>query len=60
MTDEPMPCDLDRLAGNAAYAARQHGNITKLNTAPPLSGIELAKKQAVFRKAHGLDQRTRT
>jgi hypothetical protein len=54
-----MPCEHERLAGNAAYAAR-HGNSPKLNTAPPLAGAELAKKQAVYRKAHGLDQGTHT
>jgi hypothetical protein len=53
MTDR-LPCDIARESGNAAYAARR-GNVTKLNTAPPLSGADLAKKQAVFRKAHGLD-----
>lgn len=60
MTDDtPMPHELDRQAGNAAYATR-HGNAPKLNTAPPLSGAELMRKRAVFRKAHGLDQGTRT
>jgi hypothetical protein len=53
MTDTPMPHEIERLAGNAAYAAR-HGSSPKLNTAPPLSGVELARKQAVYRKAHGL------
>lgn len=58
MTDT-MPHEIERQAGNAAYAAR-HGNVTNLNTTPPLSGAELAKRQAVYRKAHRLDQRTRT
>lgn len=48
MTDT-MPHELDRLAGNAAYAAR-HGNSPRLNTAPPLSGAELRKWQARWRK----------
>lgn len=58
MTDDaPMPHEIDRLAGNAAYAGR-HGNSPRLNTAPPLTGAELMRKQAVFRKAHyGIGQR---
>ena len=51
-SDQRMPHEIEREAGNAAYLAR-HGNSPTLKTEPPLSGAKLAKKQARWRRSRG-------
>lgn len=53
MTAAPLPCETERAAGNAALAARV-ARAEPIDTAPPLQGDELRRKQRQWRKAHGL------